>query len=366
MALKIADYPSQHSFLVSFQDNCNRYDQLADVRLADSFRRTLLQASIMHDTALRISWNTVNEVKRAMNPGAPPATYSEFYTFLVKQAKTHDIAIPFKRSIRHAHKANFDSVIDDSNERDDDEDSVLDEVLAHMPIQNEPMSSETVSAQQVFSTFQRRRNGPARQRDPDAEISPEIYRDVSRELKSAWSREDPKIKKRILQCKQQSTKQGAKKNAELGVYMIEADGYTSKSDAYAYSEATYGYDVDDTCDDAPADKGNDLTVNAAASRQRQPPSGGILKKKKYLPRKTELPAADPRRFLANTARPVRKKKDGKIIGHFTYGASMAKLNNCFDQIHSPVPSPCCFCSHKQVLQRRTDNMLTSASQETTK
>jgi hypothetical protein len=74
---------------------------------------------------------------------------------------------------------------------------VLDEVLAHMLVQNEPRSEETVNALQVFSTFQRR----------------EICRDVSRELKSAWSREDPKIKKGILQCKQQTTKQGAKKNA---------------------------------------------------------------------------------------------------------------------------------------------------------
>jgi hypothetical protein len=98
----------------------------------------------MHNTALLSSWNTINEVKRAMDPGAPPATYSELYTFLVKQAKTHDIAIPFKRSTHHAHKANFDSVRDDSNERDDDEESVLDEVLAHMSVQNEPMSEDTV------------------------------------------------------------------------------------------------------------------------------------------------------------------------------------------------------------------------------
>jgi hypothetical protein len=132
MALKIADSPSRHLFLVSFQEVCNRYDQLADVRLADTFKRTLLQASIMQNTALLNSWNTVNEVKRAMNPGAPSATYFEFYTFLVKLTKAYDIATPFKRSIRHAHQANFDSVIDASNEREDDEDSVLDEVLAHM------------------------------------------------------------------------------------------------------------------------------------------------------------------------------------------------------------------------------------------
>jgi hypothetical protein len=76
MALKIADSPSRHSFLVSFQEFCNRYDQLADVRLADSFKRTLLQASIMQDTTLLSSWNTVNEVERAMIPFAPSATYS--------------------------------------------------------------------------------------------------------------------------------------------------------------------------------------------------------------------------------------------------------------------------------------------------
>jgi hypothetical protein len=286
----------------------------------------------MHDTTLLNSWNTVNEVKCAMNPSAPSATYSEFYTFLITQAKTRDIDIPFKRSTRHAHKANFDSFSDGNNECDDDEDSVLDKVLAHMSVQNEPMSEKTVNALQLFSTFQKRRNGPARQRDPEAEIPPEIYRDVSRELKSAWSREDPKIKKHILQSKQQTTKQGAKKNAELRAYMIEADGYASESDASAYSEATYGYDADDTCDDALADKGNDLTVNAAASRQRRPPSGGILKKKKDLPGKSELPAADSRRFLANKATLVRDKKDGRIIGHFTYGESMAKLDNRFDRI----------------------------------
>jgi hypothetical protein len=146
------DSPSRHSFLVTFQDTCNRYDHLADVRLADSFKRTILQASIMHDIALLGSWNTVNEVKHAMNPGAPSATYSEFYTFLIKQAKTHDIAIPFKRSTRHAHKANFDfTFVDDSNEHDDDEDSVLGEVLAHMSVQNEPMSEETVNALQASS-----------------------------------------------------------------------------------------------------------------------------------------------------------------------------------------------------------------------
>jgi hypothetical protein len=50
-------------------------------------------------------------------------------------------------------KANFDSFVDDSNELDDDEDSVLDEVVAHMSVQNEPMSEETVNALQVFSTF---------------------------------------------------------------------------------------------------------------------------------------------------------------------------------------------------------------------
>ena len=80
-----------------------------------------------------------------------------------------------------------------------------------------------------------------------------------------------------------------------------------------------------------------MTVDAAASRQRRQPTGGILRKKKDLPRKSELPPADPRRFLANKATPVPNNKDGKIIGHFTYGASMAKLINRFDEISSLIP-----------------------------
>jgi hypothetical protein len=211
-----------------------------------------------------------------------------------------------------------------------------------MSIQNKPMSKETVNALQVFSTFQRRRNGPAWARDPEAKIPHPLYSEVSKELCIAWSREDAKIKKRILQCKQQAPKQGAKKNAEIGVYMIAADGYASDSDASAYSEATYGYDADDAYVDNGDTSGNertDLTVNAAASRHRRPPTGGILRKKKDLPRKSELPPADPRRFHANKATPVRNKKDRKIIGHFTYGANMARLINRFDQIPSPLPPP---------------------------
>jgi hypothetical protein len=86
-----------------------------------------------------------------VDPLAKPATYSEFIIFLVAQSKTHDIAIPYKRSTRHAHKANFDSVSDGNNDlSNDDKDSVLDEVMAHMSIQNEPMSEDTVNALQVF------------------------------------------------------------------------------------------------------------------------------------------------------------------------------------------------------------------------
>jgi hypothetical protein len=169
MSLKIADSPTRHSFLISFQDLCNRYDQLADTKLDGSFKRTLLQASIVHDTALLNSWNTVNEVKRANNPVGMPTTvlYSEYFSFFINQSKTHDLATPFKRGTRHAHKANFDSFSNDNDEEDNDDDSVLEEVLAHMSIQNEPMSKETVNALQVFSTFQQRRNGPARARDPE-------------------------------------------------------------------------------------------------------------------------------------------------------------------------------------------------------
>jgi hypothetical protein len=123
--------------------------------------------------------------------------------------------------------------------------------------------------------------------------------------------------------------------------MIEADGYASESDASAYSEATYGYDADDASADGDisGNKGTDLTVNPASSRQQCPPTGGILRKKNDLPRKSELPAADPRRMMSSSATPVRNKKDRKIIGHITYCASMAKLINHFDQIPSQLPPP---------------------------
>lgn len=154
MPLKITNSPTRHSFLISFQELCNCYDQITDVKSAKSFRRTHLQASIMYNTALLNSWNTIIEVKRAVNPHATPATYSECMHFLVNQSKTHDIATLFKRSSRHAHRTNFDSFTDSNDGTDGDDDSVLGEFIALMSIQSEPMSKDIISALQVYSTFQ--------------------------------------------------------------------------------------------------------------------------------------------------------------------------------------------------------------------
>jgi hypothetical protein len=328
ISLRMTESSTRHEFFVSFQDTCNRYDSLAGVSLSMEFKRTLLQKAIMHDTALLNSWNTVNEVKRAMHPGGPPASYDEFYNFLMKQSKIHDIATPYKRSQRHANQTRFDTFEDGSNSNDNDEDNGLNEFIANMSVQDQPMSEEVVSALNVFSTFQRRRNGPARQRDPESEIPQPLYSEVSRELKSVWSREDNKIKKRILQCKQQVPKKDAKKNSELGVYMMDSEGYASDSDASAYSDSTYVYGNDET-DDATGEtsdnESNDLTIHTAASRQRRPPNGGILKKRNPIPKKTDLSVGDPRRFFANKQLPYRDE-NGKVIGHITYAATMARLS----------------------------------------
>ena len=65
VSLKMIDFPTRHSFLVSFQEVINRYEQIADKHLDDSLKKTLLHRSIMHDPALLNSWNTFTEVKRA-------------------------------------------------------------------------------------------------------------------------------------------------------------------------------------------------------------------------------------------------------------------------------------------------------------
>lgn len=94
------------------------------MKLDSSFKQTLLQASVMHNTVLLISWNTIAEVERAYNPGmAVTVTYSESVIFLILQSKNHDLATPFKQATSHAHKANFDSFIDSNNELGDDDDN---------------------------------------------------------------------------------------------------------------------------------------------------------------------------------------------------------------------------------------------------
>jgi hypothetical protein len=338
MDLRMSNSPTRHAFMILFQDTCNRYDTLSGLALTNDLKKTLLQKAISHDTALTNSWNTVNEVRRAVGgSSATTPSYNDFYTFLLTQSKTHDLSIPLKRSTRHANQSIIDTLDHGDNDNDNDDDSIINDFIANMSVQDQPMTEEVVNALQVFSTFQRRRNGPARQRDPDSEIPQPLYGEVSRELRTAWSREDNKIKKRILQCKQQVPKKDAKKNSELGVYMMDSEGYASDSDASAYYDSTYAYDNDGTNHDAAETSDNestDLTVNAAASRQRRPPNGGILKKREKLPKKTDLAIGDPRRFMANKQIPFRDDK-GNVMGHFTYAATMARLSR-FDEIPLPI------------------------------
>jgi hypothetical protein len=269
MDLRMSNSPTRHAFMILFQDTCNRYDTLSGLALTNDLKKTLLQKAISHDTALTNSWNTVNEVRRAVGgSSATTPSYNDFYTFLLTQSKTHDLSIPLKRSTRHANQSIIDTLDHGDNDNDNDDDSIINDFIANMSVQDQPMTEEVVNALQVFSTFQRRRNGPARQRDPDSEIPQPLYGEVSRELRTAWSREDNKIKKRILQCKQQVPKKDAKKNSELGVYMMDSEGYASDSDASAYYDSTYAYDNDGTDHGAAEtsdNKSTDLTVNAAAS-----------------------------------------------------------------------------------------------------
>ena len=200
VSLKITDFPTRHGFLISFQEVINRYDQIADKHLDDSLKKTLLHVLVMQDTALLNSWNTFTEVKRAQYLGGITTvlTYTEYLESLMRQSKLRDlIATSFKRPT-----TNFDSFYESNDDFVGDEDaSVLDEFIPQP-----------------------------------------LYGELSRELRMAWSREPNDIKERILNIKQQAPKQGAKKKVDLGVYMIESEGY--ESDASAYSEHTYDYDVD--------------------------------------------------------------------------------------------------------------------------
>jgi hypothetical protein len=94
----------------------------------------------MHDTALTNSWNTVNEVRRAVGGKITPPSYSDFYTFLVTQSKTHDLATPFKRSTRHANQSIIDILDYGSNDNDNDDDSAINDFIANMSVQDQPMT----------------------------------------------------------------------------------------------------------------------------------------------------------------------------------------------------------------------------------
>lgn len=63
ISMKISNSNSRYKFLTSFQDACRQYDQLASTSMVDSFKKMLLQAAVMSDTALINSWNAVTEQK---------------------------------------------------------------------------------------------------------------------------------------------------------------------------------------------------------------------------------------------------------------------------------------------------------------
>ena len=110
--------------------------------------------------------------------------------------------------------------------------------------------------------------------------------------------------------------------------MGQSEGY--ESDVSAISEHTYGYNADDN-DDTSVIEATNLVAHAA---RRQPPAG--ILKKKDLPKKTDLPVADPQRLMSNRSTPLIGK-DGKVTGHLTSTANMAVLNHRFDQLNSLQP-----------------------------
>ncbi|OEU07101.1 hypothetical protein FRACYDRAFT_251830 [Fragilariopsis cylindrus CCMP1102] len=268
----------------------------------------LLQRATNPDVALSNSWVQKTEAKRAHAlPGAPVVvSYTEYLKFLMQQSKVHDLSTPFKRPTCHAHQAES-FYNDNDNGVIDGEDDGTSDFIANMSISGETMSNEqTVLA---FAAYQRNRP-PPRPRDPEADINQAIYSKCSREFRIAWSKEPTDIKKQILkQNNNKSPKQGAKKNSELAVYMGQSEGYDT--DTSAYSEATYGYDADDN---------DDQSVIEATEL-------------KDLPKKTDLPIADPRRMLSNRSTPLIGK-DGNVTGHLTYTASMAVIRHRFDQVDS--------------------------------
>jgi hypothetical protein len=128
--LHMSDSPTRHAFMILFQDTCNRYDTLSGWALTNDLKKTLLQKAISHDTALTNSWNTV---RRAVGgSSATPPSYSDFYTFLVTQSKTHDLATPFKRSTRHANQSIIDTLDHGSNDNDNDDDSIINDFIANI------------------------------------------------------------------------------------------------------------------------------------------------------------------------------------------------------------------------------------------
>ena len=68
---------------------------------------------------------------------------------------------------------------------------------------------------------------------------------------------------------------------------------------HPFSEHTYGYDADDN-DNTSVIEATNLVAHAA--RRQQHPAR-ILKKKDF-PKKSNLPIADPQRFLANRSTPL--------------------------------------------------------------
>ena len=99
-------------------------------------------------------WSSISGTVKAV-------MYNEFITFLIKQAKTHDLYTPFKRPTCHAHQATSESFYNDEmNVADDDTESAFGEFLAHMSLSNEPKNKDIKKTMQAYATFQKRRGPP--------------------------------------------------------------------------------------------------------------------------------------------------------------------------------------------------------------
>jgi hypothetical protein len=198
--MRISEATSHTEFLEEFDTKVKTYAEIMSKPLADDVKTGFLSAAVSSDSKLLCQYSATQQMHIATGNLNTRVTYKSYIQHLQDYSSLEDKARPMRQR-RHAHSARFEQ--EEASIYYDTSSEIMD-VLA-----NKSVSSDVIDNIRHIFASQRE----FKPRNPDADISKDLFISFDPEFRKVWSHLDEKSRIAILHCKAGT----GKKNHELQV-----------------------------------------------------------------------------------------------------------------------------------------------------